>query len=812
MTRPADLRITTADATTAGADRARWLTPHRIFATYLVLAGGLAAAAIVLSVDGPPLLSSGARLLAGAAAVAAMVIGVLLHRPVVKAGWWLVVAGSVAGLLATGAGFVSTAQTGDFQPEEWSYAALAAAQLPLYVAGLALLARLGGRGTKTDLLDAVTIGLATFLVLFALVIRPVVPPGSFALLVAISLPLGALLLLAMVVRLLLSVGVPNPALGLLLLGMLTRVAATVTLLVPALTSGSLQVGPLTRPLSVISYLLLGAALLHPSLRHTRPRPNPGDDAVSKRRMAVLAIFAVVAPVAVIIEVRQASEVDAVGVTMPLVAAAGLLLLLVGRLGITADMAQRRAAELARRSEDLAQAVADQQELQQQLRHQALHDPLTGLANRLMVTERLEWALHRTGAGTQALILLDLDRFKDVNDTLGHPAGDELLVEISHQLLAITPAGSTLARLGGDEFAVLVEETSPSQARQLADQLRRALRQPYRIDGQELALSTSVGLLIAEPTIPRTSAANALRDADVALSAAKAAGRDRVVQFRPELRTAQRNVSRLSAGLRRALAEDEFAVHYQPVVDTETGQVAAVEALARWQPPDRPAVSPAEFIPVAEETGLIRPLGAWVLRQACLDARPWYDQHAVGLAVNVSPQQLTDPDFADLVLSALREAGLPGNGLIVEVTESSLVATAANSDTLRQLDRLREHGVRVAIDDFGTGYSSLAYVARLPVDIVKLDRSFVQHPPQATPDGQGWAFTRAVLQLVESLQLQAIAEGVETLDQLEQLRALRCRLVQGFLFGRPMPGELIVQSLTAAAEPPAPATAPRRVGR
>jgi EAL domain-containing protein (putative c-di-GMP-specific phosphodiesterase class I) len=289
---------------------------------------------------------------------------------------------------------------------------------------------------------------------------------------------------------------------------------------------------------------------------------------------------------------------------------------------------------------------------------------------------------------------------------------------------------------------------------------------------------------------------ALRDADLALYAAKAAGKNRVVTFRPEQRAAQLDHTRLSTGLGRALVNNnELAVHYQPIVNLTTHRIVSVEALLRWTPHGQPPIPPSEFIPVAEDTGMIRRIGSRVLRQACRDARPWYHEHGIAVAVNVSVRQLDDPGFTDMVFEALRDNGLPGQALIIEITESGLMATSTTSQAMAQLDRLRTGRVRIAIDDFGTGYSSLAYVARLPIDIVKIDSSFLQGTDHTGVDSPDWAFIRAIFDLVDTLHLQSVAEGVETLEQAEALRRLRHPLAQGYLFGRAMPPQMIDQTLS-----------------
>jgi EAL domain-containing protein (putative c-di-GMP-specific phosphodiesterase class I) len=332
----------------------------------------------------------------------------------------------------------------------------------------------------------------------------------------------------------------------------------------------------------------------------------------------------------------------------------------------------------------------------------------------------------------------------------------------------------------------------------AEGVRRSLRRPYRVADQDFFLSTSIGLLTTDPAGPVPTPSEALRDADLALYAAKAAGRNRVVTFRPEQRAAQLDHTRLSTGLGRALAaNNELAVHYQPIVNLTTHRIVSVEALLRWTPHGQPPIPPSEFIPVAEDTGMIRRIGSWVMRQACRDARSWYHEHGIAVAVNVSVRQLDDPGFTDMVFKALRDNRLPGQALIIEITESGLMATSTTSQAMAQLDRLRTRKVRIAIDDFGTGYSSLAYVARLPVDIVKIDSSFLQGPDHAGVDSPDWAFIRAIFELVDTLHLQSVAEGVETLEQAEALRRLGHPLAQGFLFGRAMPSEILDQILSTS---------------
>jgi len=452
-----------------------------------------------------------------------------------------------------------------------------------------------------------------------------------------------------------------------------------------------------------------------------------------------------------------------------------------------DMEREAAHQLQSKADELNQALREQHALQRQLTYRALHDPLTGLANREVLAERLESSLARRDSRTPpALLLLDVDDFKAVNDTYGHSVGDSVLVEVAHRLARVAPKGALTVRLGGDEFAVLVDHGSPDQAHGWAEQLRRCLIRPVDVDGQHLPISASVGVLLADEAEHSTPIA-ALRDADLALYAAKDGGRDRVVLFQPALRRVRLERTAMATGLRHADLDTEFGVVYQPIVAMTDGQPVWVEALARWTRPNGRQVPPDMFIPLAEETGRIHTLGAWVLRHAlrAMTPRVGTQNGGFSLSVNVSNRQLERHTFADQVLSELTAANVPASALILELTESTLVnLSRARGSAVTQLDRLRGHGIRIALDDFGTGYSSLSTIARLPVDIVKLDRSFTQDTTRHARN-TGREFLLAVLRLAESLDLVTVAEGVETEQQADLLRDLGCPLGQGNLFAAPL---------------------------
>jgi diguanylate cyclase (GGDEF)-like protein/PAS domain S-box-containing protein len=449
-------------------------------------------------------------------------------------------------------------------------------------------------------------------------------------------------------------------------------------------------------------------------------------------------------------------------------------------------------------------VSERKRLEAQLVHQAFHDPLTGLANRALFRDRVEHALERQGRGAPplAVLFLDLDDFKAVNDRLGHGAGDRLLVGVAERLRRATRGYDTVARLGGDEFAVLLEESaSDDDALTVVRRVTRALAHPFALDGREVAVTASVGLAHAAPG---DDAEALLRNADVAMYQAKGGGKARHAVFEAAMYEAVIARLELEADLRQAVDDPAgagFWLAYQPVVDLDTGRVASVEALLRWRHPRRGPLPPAAFVPVAEDTGLIAPLGAWVLRAACAELARWRDAlrgdgrgdaALPGMAVNLSARQLERPELADEVAAALAAADVPAGALTLEITESTLMARA--DETLGVLRALKALGVRLAIDDFGTGYSSLSHLQRFPVDVLKIDRAFVDGLGRG---GSEAALARTIVALGEALRLRTVAEGVESAAQRDELRALGCQQGQGYLFARPQDGGAVLAALLNA---------------
>jgi diguanylate cyclase (GGDEF)-like protein len=425
----------------------------------------------------------------------------------------------------------------------------------------------------------------------------------------------------------------------------------------------------------------------------------------------------------------------------------------------------------------ARALRMVEEKTGQLRHQALHDALTGLPNRALIMDRAEQMLaHARRNGTEAsAMFMDLDGFKGVNDTFGHPVGDELLRTVAERIGGVLRETDTIGRLGGDEFVVLVE----GGAAQIAERILEVLREPFDLlgTGSEISLTTSIGIATGD----REAAKDLLRDADIALYEAKGAGRNRYAEFRHEMHIAAHDRLALENDLRSAITRDELFLVYQPILDLDTGEVTAVEALLRWQHATRGLVPPTEFIALAEESGLIVEIGAWVLQTACRQAAAWVAKGTpTRMSVNVSARQLDDPTLLGTVSDALRESGLDGERLILEITETALMRDpAAAADLLRQL---KTHGLRVAIDDFGTGYSSLAYLQQLPVDSLKIDRTFIAASARSRESDP---LIQTLIQLGRSLGLRTVAEGIEDEAQLAHLRELGCDAGQGYLFAPPL---------------------------
>jgi len=440
-------------------------------------------------------------------------------------------------------------------------------------------------------------------------------------------------------------------------------------------------------------------------------------------------------------------------------------------------------------------ITTRKQLDLELRHQALHDSLTGLPNRSLFADRVDQALKRAEreGSSVAVLFLDIDDFKLVNDSLGHAAGDDVLVAIAARLSAVTRAGDTAARLGGDEFGFIVEVGEIDDGVELAALLiQDTLRDPFVVGDREMQLHASIGIAVGSPGAHTRD--DLLRDADLAMYFAKRKGKGRFELFQPEMHEDATHRLQVAAELPGGLDRGELITLYQPIVDIGSGRIVGAEALVRWQHPQLGMLGPNEFIPVAEATGQIGALDRWVLNDACRQAKAWQDRHIADesfyVSVNISPRHLQERNIASDIRDALMTSGLSSDSLVLEVTETALIDDVDTASTI--LAGFKNLGVRIAVDDFGTGFSSLTHLMKFPLDIVKIDRSFVERVVSGV---RGELMVRAVVELAHTLGLKTIAEGVENLDQANKLEDIDCHLAQGYLFSRPVPAEALAELLT-----------------
>jgi diguanylate cyclase (GGDEF)-like protein/PAS domain S-box-containing protein len=446
-------------------------------------------------------------------------------------------------------------------------------------------------------------------------------------------------------------------------------------------------------------------------------------------------------------------------------------------------------------------VTDRKSLEEQLTHQALHDPLTSLANRVLFQDRVAHALEKMTRthDSASVLLIDLDNFKSINDSIGNAAGDALLKAVANRLQTCLRPSDTAARFGGDKFAVLIEGSDRLEGGVLvAERIRDTFRTPFTINDSEVFVGVSIG--IATTIDGNDDPLELQRNADAAMYMAKSEGKDRYIVFEREMHEAVVDRLHMESDLHKAIQQKEFEIYYQPIIDLSSKRTIGMEALTRWRHPERGLIPPMEFIPLAEETNLIVPLGAWILEEACRQAREWQlafeSEERIAITVNISSRQFQDSSLLPAVKRALAMSGLLAGDLILEMTEGTMLANSQS--TLEKFYELKELGVQLAIDDFGTGYSSLSYLQRFPIDILKIDKTFIDkidRGPEAS------AVTQAILTMSNSLHLRTIAEGIEHPEQILKLQNLGCEMGQGFHFARPMRkgemGNFLQRALAAA---------------
>jgi diguanylate cyclase (GGDEF)-like protein len=700
----------------------------------------------------------------GMLAVLAVLAGVAIHRPADPRPWFVLAAGLA---LSTAGDWTWVVLERVFHVEPFPSIAdvFYLAGMGLVVAAVLLLVR--GRvpgGDRAGIVDALIVAVGIGLVSWVFLMAPIVADESQSILeiaVALAYPMLDILLLGVMVRLVLQPGRRVPALRLIIGAVVAFLLADYVYAALALND-SYQTGQVVDAGWLLGVVCWGASALHPSMREVARPIEPTEVRFSGWRLLLLAAASLMAPAVLVIQWVDREPID-----IPVIAAGCvvLFLLVIARLGgVVAD---------------LRTTLHQRHALEDELQRRALHDPLTGLANRVLFHDRLNHALARRD-GRVAVLFLDLDDFKTVNDTLGHAAGDVVLSAVAGAIKGALRPVDTPARLGGDEFAVLLEEQAEAYGAGLvAERLLAAVREPIQVAGQAHSIGVSIGISLG--VAGSTTAEELMREADIAMYVAKGKGKGGFTVFEATTHEPVVRGLELRADLEQAIAKRQFELQYEPIIDLATGAIAGVEALVRWRHPVRGLLEPADFIPLAESTGAIVPLGRWILERACRQAAAWAKQgNPQFMSVNLSAVQVAAPGFAKVVSRVLTSTGLAPDQLVLEMTETTRLDQQAAASTLRELGKL---GVRLAIDDFGTGYASLSQLSRIPFDILKIDQSFVA---ALTPGSRAESLVTGILDLARRLEVAVIAEGIEDEHQLRRLRELGCAMGQGFHFARSMP--------------------------
>jgi diguanylate cyclase (GGDEF)-like protein len=771
---------------------------------YVILVG-LCAVAGYFALPGPTSQADAYRAI-GVGAVACIVIGVQLHRPKERFGWYLLALGIALFILGDAGDNTYSLAINRTVPSPSLGDAFCLGGYLIVIVGILRLARTPHHSAlREDYTDAAIIAMGALAFFWQFLIASYVNsgvPATFGALVVLAYPLMDIVLLFVICRALLFGNTDRHFTKSLIAGVLAVFAATFTVDLLVLHGSYTLRGP-AGTLFLVGYVFIGGAALHPSIAEDIPVPPRQAPSVyraetsGRNRVPIVALVGFVPPSILLITSCLKVPVNVVVLSGLGVGVFALIYLrmmwLIGQItGQTKEIeVHARALEASHRQRDA---------LESDLRHLAFHDELTGLANRALLHDRVEHALAsipRTGRSV-ALCFGDLDGFKTVNDTLGHHVGDSVLVRASRLLSSIVRPGDTVARLGGDEFAVLmVDVERPEVAVEFAHRIVGVLRDAPDFEGNQIGLSISVGVAYGEPG---KTTEQLLSEADSAMYEAKESGKNCVEVFRTSMRSRMLERLDMTNGFRWALGRSEFFLEYQPIISLVDNRLRGVEALVRWSHPNLGEVEPLRFIPIAEETGFIVPLGRWVLIEACEQLAAWGSagDQDLTLSVNLSRRQLISPHLADEVRMALALSGIDPHRLMLEITETVLMENPERAT--QALSELRELGIRIAVDDFGTGYSSLSHLQNFPVDVLKIDKSFIDTLVSDDPGSS--ALVTAIIGLARSLGLEVIAEGIEHESQFQRLIDLGCDQGQGFHMSRPLGGQA-AESLIAQHSQPLP---------
>ncbi|MCW2748747.1 MAG: hypothetical protein JWP10_1889 [Nocardioidaceae bacterium] len=740
--------------------------------TYLALGAAIIAVYLTLPTGLPRDI---AYFIVGLSCVAAILAGVRRQRPRHALPWYLMAAGQL--MWVAGDTLYSWYEDVQHITPFPSFAdVLYFIAYPLLATGLGLLIYHRGRSfDRAGLIDSAIVIVGLGLLSWVIVAGPILDSGDPLgdRLVAVAYPAGDILLLAMLVRLITAPGTRSAAFRLLSSAIVLLIVADTLFAAPAVLADN------PAPLDLLwlsSYVLWGASALHPNMAKLTDATDHGVQTFTRRRLFSLTAAVMIAPLILAIQLAFGVALDAWAVV---VASIMLFALVVARMACTIA--------------EITSTARQRDKLQGDLSFQAVHDSLTGLANRAGVIQQIEAALHRgQRSGTSAgLLFIDLDHFKEVNDSLGHRAGDEVLAETAKRMRSCVRQGDTVGRLGGDEFVVLMESlVSEEEVVALSDRLLAAISAPLPVGGTTIRIGASIGIAISMDA--GTDAAQLLHEADVAAYRAKTSGRGRSEVFGDNLRRELHQRAELETALAAGLLADEFALYYQPVIDISTGATRGYEALLRWRRPGHEVQQPDDFIPIAEKSDLVSDLDRWALREATRQLAEWTasDPGAFAnltVAVNISGRHLADACVVADVRRALEAAQLPPERLVLEITETVIVDVPTAVIHVREL---RELGVSISLDDFGTGYTSIAQLQHLPVDTLKIDKSFVNFSQPGSRE-----LVKLMINAAQFCGIGVIAEGVERQDQLEILRKLGCDSAQGFLFAHPVPAGLVADKST-----------------